>query len=172
MSTRPARRIIPTSKLTADNAGDLELSSHRRAVASASAALTVRSPSPFLPESSSPPPTDTDDNLSQARSSSKRPSQAIRSSLSLDSVIVVSPTTSDDGGDHALSSEPKTKKAKKSAISGDDSQVSIIDIDDIDNPNTELLNKSSPTADIKEFFSLAPRQPGQPKRRMKCNICE
>ena len=90
----------------------------------------------------------------------------------MDSIIIVSPTTSDD-----LSHAHKAKKKKTSAASGDQelsrglSSVSIIDIDDIDNPLDKRLNKSNPTADIKEFFLLAPHMPGQPKRRMKCNLC-
>ena len=169
MPTRPPRRIIPTAKLTADNAGDLELSTHRRAVATASAALAGPSPSSLsepspsplraLPESSPPPQTDTDDTSSvatdsfQTGRSSKRPSQAIASLPSVDSIIIVSPTTSDD-----LSRAHKAKKKKTSATSGDQelscglSSVSIIDIDDIDNPLDEWLNKSNPTADIEEFF--------------------
>ena len=160
-------------KLTANNAGDLELSTHRRAVTTASAALagplpsssSEPSPSPLraLPESSPPPQTNTDDALSVATDSfqmgrsSKQPSQAIASSPSVDSIIIVSPTTSDD-----LSCAHKVKKKKTSAASGDQelsrglSSVSIIDIDDIDNPLDKRLNKSNPTADNKEFFFAGP----------------
>ena len=63
MPTRPARKIFPSAKLAADNAGELELSTHRRAVASAAAASTAPPPlslSP-LPESLPPPQTDTED---------------------------------------------------------------------------------------------------------------
>ncbi|KAH9019409.1 hypothetical protein EDB84DRAFT_1566079 [Lactarius hengduanensis] len=184
MSPRPSRKIIPTAKLTADNAGELELSSHRKAVASASAASKVPPPislstSSPLPDSSPPPQTDTDDalslatDLSEVRSSSKRPSQAIRSSLSLDSITVLSHTTSDAGDDNT----PKSKKTKTSPASGVQEpshilpDVSIIEIDDIDNPQDERLNKSDPSADIKFFFTTVPRLPGQAKRRMKCNLC-
>jgi hypothetical protein len=174
MSTRPVRRIIPTSKLTADNAGDVELTSHRRAIASASAALTAACPpsSPSSPESS-PPPTDIEEasSRSQTRSSPKRPAQVVGRTLSRGSVIVVSPTTSDNESEPT----PKSKKQKTTPASREASSVlpgsSIIDIDDIDDPHDERLNKSDPTADLKHFFSLAPRTPGQPKRRMKCNLC-
>ena len=175
MPPQPAWQIIPTSKLTADNAGDLELTSHRRVVASAAAALTAPSSSPSsvspLPDSSPPPQTDTEDASSQGQVPLKRP-QAIGSS-SLNSVIVISPTTSDN----APNSDPRSKKAKTSVASSDQDlshlllDVSIISIDNIDNPHNEWLNKSHPTADIKQFFSLAPRLPGQPKRRMRCNLC-
>lgn len=177
--TRPPRRIIPTFKLTADNAGELELASHRRvvAVASASASAALTAPEPIsspLPGSSPYPQTDTEDasspaaDTSQARSSSKRPYRTAQGSLSLDSVIVLSPTSSDvpDGA-------PKTKKPKASLASGDQdtSQISIIDIDDTEDPQDERLNKSDPTADIKYFFTAVPRVPGQAKRRMRCILC-
>ena len=179
MPARPARKIFPTAKLTAENAGDLELTAHRRAVASASAALTAPPPksSSPLPESSPPPPTDTDDattdslQVQSLQTSTKRRSEAMSSSLSLDSIIVISPTTSDGGP----ISTPPTKKAKISASSGQESSLvadsSIIDIDDIDDPCEERLNKSFPTADIKHFFLLVPHVPGQTKRQMKCNLC-
>jgi hypothetical protein len=71
---------------------------------------------------------------------------------------------------------PKTKKAKKSqaqpAGTALQSKVSIIDIDDIDDTKPERLNKSKPTADIKEFFVAMPRLPGQDKVRMLCTLCE
>ena len=167
MPPRPTRRIIPTSKLTADNAGDLELTFHRRVVASATAALTAPSSNPSsvspLPDSSPPPQTDTDDvelvatDSCHTRSSSKRPSQSIADTPSVESIVIISPTTSDDPS-HA----PKPKKTKTSMASGDNdlshtlSGTSIIEIDDIDHPLDERLNKTNPTADIKEFFFTCP----------------
>ena len=191
MPPRPARKIIPTAKLAADNAGELELTTHRRAVASASAAalavplpnssspLPVSSPplpasSPPLPASSPPPHTDTDDasDLVPVRGSLKRPSQVLQNSLSLDSVIVLSPTTSDNAPE-AVPTAKKTKTSPPSeqAPSHVLADSSIIEIDDIDDPRDERLNKNDPTADIKYFFSLVPRIPGQNKRRMKCKVC-
>ena len=191
MPPRPARKIIPTAKLAADNAGELELTTHRRAVASASAAalavplpnssspLPASSPplpasSPPLPASSPPPHTDTDDasDLVPVRGSLKRPSQVLQNSLSLDSVIVLSPTTSDNAPE-AVPTAKKTKTSPPSeqAPSHVLADSSIIEIDDIDDPRDERLNKNDPTADIKYFFSLVPRIPGQNKRRMKCNVC-
>ncbi|KAH8986091.1 hypothetical protein EDB92DRAFT_1818405 [Lactarius akahatsu] len=184
MSPRPVRKIIPTAKLTADNAGDLELMSHRIAVASASAALTApqlsRTPatSSPLPESSPPPPTDTEDasspapHLAQARTSSKRPSCA--TTKSHDSVITVSSTTSDDASEVALV-PPKFKKPK-TLPSDQEAEVhttdfSIINIDDIEDPENKRLNKSHPSADIKYFFTALPRIPGQAKQHKKCNLC-
>ena len=181
MPTRPAHRIIPTSKLMADNAGDLELTFHRRAVASATAALTaISAPSSrLLPVSALPnsslPQTDTENASTPSWASLKRHPQATESSSSLNSVIIVSPTTPNN----APESGPKPKKMKTSAALASSDQelsstllnVSIIDIDDIDDLHGERLNKSYPTADIKEFFSLAPQLPGQPKNCMKCNLC-
>ena len=146
MPTWPAHKIIPTSKLTADNAGNLDLNSHRRAVASATAALTAPSSSLPLPDSSPPPQTDMDDASSQTQTSLKRATQLTESSSSLNSVIIVLPTMSDN----APNSEPKSKKMKISVASSDQesfcvlSDVSIIEIDDIDTPHDEWLNKSHP----------------------------
>ncbi|KAH8979532.1 hypothetical protein EDB86DRAFT_2835865 [Lactarius hatsudake] len=183
MSPRPVRKIIPSAKLTADNAGNLELTSHRMAIASASVASTApqlsRTPatSSPLPESSPPPPTDTEDasspapHLAQARTSSKRPSYATIKSH--DSVITVSSTTSDDTSEIALM-PPKLKRPKTSPIDREPevhTDFSIIDIDDIEDPEDERLNKLHPSADIKYFFTVLPRLPGQAKQRKKCNLC-
>ena len=192
MSTpRPTRRIVPTAKLTADNAGELELTSHRRAVVSASMQSSVVStasdlvcrPAPTsspLPESSPPPLTDTEDTSSvadpQARGSSKRSSyRTVKSTLSNNSIITISTSASasDDVDLVALEtfdSMHKLKKAKISPPSGVD-DVSIINIDDIQDPEDEPLNRSDPTADLKFFFTPTPRLPGQAKGRMRCYLC-
>jgi hypothetical protein len=47
----------------------------------------------------------------------------------------------------------------------------INELDDIDDPNDEPLNRTDATANIKRFFMPAPRVPGQPKKRMKCDLC-
>ena len=185
MSTRPAQKIFPTAKLTADNAGELELTTHRRAIVSASAALAASAaPQPPLsslsplPESLPPPPTDTDDaaNLVPDRGSLKQPAQHLRSSLSLDSVIVLSPTTSDNAPDPVLTAKktklsPATEQVPLQAPLQVLTDSSIIDIDNIDDPRLEWLNKSDLTVDIKYFFSAVPRIPGQDKRHIKCNVC-
>jgi hypothetical protein len=166
---RPSRKIVPPARY---KEGEPELATHHRVTPSTSVALTAaESTSSPLPNSSSPPPTDTEDTSSaadpsQAWSSLKRPAHSIRSSATLDSVVVISPTTSDDIPDPA----PQTKKPKMSLTSSV-SQTSIIDIDDIDDPREEQLNKSNATADIQEFFTVVPRLPGQTKGRMKCDPC-
>ena len=175
--SRPTRKIVPPSRFN-DNACVPEVSLHRRDTASMStlsAAPKVTS-SP-LPESSPPPQMDMEDTWSiptdppQARSSLKRPSQT-QSLLSVDSVIIVSPTTS-DGPDGTPDTAPQAKKSKTSLtpVSREETLTSIIDIDDIEDPRDERLNKSDPTADIKAFFTAVPHVSGQPKGRMKCNLC-
>ena len=177
--TRPARRIVPPSRYINDD--ELEPTPHHRVVTTATSLSTASTSTPAgpaestsspSPVSSPPPQTDTEDSLtarpSQTRSSSKRPSHAIQASASLDSVIVISPTTSDDA-----STVPKTKKPKTSLTSGDrkDSQLTIIDIDDIEDPQDERLNKTKPTADINYFFTAVARLPGDTKGRMSCDDC-
>lgn len=53
MSSCPIHKIFPTAKLTAENAGDIELTSHRRAIAAAIAAPQLQSPA-SLPSSGHP----------------------------------------------------------------------------------------------------------------------
>ena len=142
MSTRPAQRVFPTTKLTANNTGELELATHHRAVASASVASTRPLPhsSSPLPESSPPPQTDTKDaaNTSQLRGLLKQSSQAlstVSSLLSLDSIIILSPTTSDNPHEAG----PTSKKTKTLLASGQElshvlADNSIIEIDDINDP--------------------------------------
>ena len=80
-----------------------------------------------------------DDASSQTQTSLKRATQLTESSSSLNSVIIVLPTMSDN----APNSEPKSKKMKISVASSDQesfcvlSDVSIIEIDDIDTPRDE-----------------------------------
>jgi hypothetical protein len=195
MSFRPARKIFPTAKLTADNAGELELTSHRRAIASVTATSAAASsislppkdssesssllPCPSLPPSS-PPPTDTDDATDslQVQRLKKRPSQAISSSLSTDSIIILSLMPSD----HAPNSSPevtdtaRTAKRAKVLPSQKPSPVladsSIIDINDIDDPRDEQLNKSDATADIRFFFAPVTPEAGQKTvTHMRCKTC-
>jgi hypothetical protein len=136
-------------------------------------------PCPSLPPSS-PPPTDTDDTTDslQVRHLKKRPSQAISSSLSTESVIILSPTPSD----HAPELGPKvtdtarTAKRVKVLPSQQPSPVlvdsSIIDIDDINDPRDEQLNKSNATADIRFFFTpVAPEAGQKTVTCMQCKTC-
>jgi hypothetical protein len=157
---RPLRKIIPSSKLTADNVGELELTSHRRAIAStALIAPASELASTPLPESSPPPPTDTEDassitaDSSQAQRALKRPSQSSlsldRSTFSFDSVIVISPTTTDDAPDTA----PKAKKAKPTLAPGDSLAQSLISTTlKIRGANYSTKQQQPPTL---TFFSMS-----------------
>jgi hypothetical protein len=132
----------------------------------------VASSSP-LPESSQHPSTDTEDDPTPLpdRSSSKRPSlSAVQSSHSSSSIISVTSTTTASSDAPDLDDTPKQKKPKTLGVQDVHSKTLIIDIDDIEDPQTEPLNKTDPTADIKYFFSPVPRISGQPKC-MKCDLC-
>ena len=61
--------------------------------------------------------------------------------------------------------------ANEGGITGLHADVSIILIDDVDDPQDEHLNKTDPTADIREFFIAVPPGPGETKTCMKCNLC-
>jgi hypothetical protein len=83
----------------------------------------------------------------------------------------------DDDGDttDTLEEAPKTKKLKKMPglqATALQAECSIISIDDVDDIKLDRLNKSDPTADIKEFFIPAPRIPGQDKGCMICRLCQ
>ena len=75
---------------------------------------------------------------------------------------------------------PKSKKPKATAATAAtpgqtatlQNETSIIEIDDLDDPLTEQLNKSSPTVDIKTFFTPLPLVLGQNKTRMQCKLCK
>ena len=73
--------------------------------------------------------------------------------------------------DDALKSK-KPKATPGQAAAQLQHEMSIIEIDDLDDPLTERLNKTSPTADIKTFFTLVPQVPGQNKVHMQCKLCK
>ena len=145
-----------------DNTGDLELILHCRAHAAASAntALSPVSPSPapstdFNVESSPDP--------APNHTSTKQP-HTLHNSLTL----------SDGNVSDVPNAAPSAKKAKPTTKSatGPPSNISIISIDDIDNPQDKLLNKTDPTTDIRNFFSKAPCALGQDKDHMQCKLCQ
>ena len=185
MSSCPSHTIYPSAKLTAENAGLLELSAHCRAVASATAlaALThggttvatstpasstppnISSPSPLLPDLQSRvdkthAPTHQSSGLAP-QTSGKRlahntsPARAPTPAMSIDDI--------DDG----MLIAKKAKKAVKPSDTLDSlgmhSDVQVMGIDNIADPHQESLNKSDPTADIKFFFTSVPSPPGQTK---------
>jgi len=165
----------------------MELSWHRKAVTMAAMQQmpsgpihsgSVPSSSP-LPESS-PPPTDIEDALPSAmglsctRVSLKRSNGSVlEKSNSLSSVVSISTTVSEssDAPPPAVFAS-KSKKLKHSQAASDvQHEPTIIDIDDIEDPQEERLNKSYPTADIKYFFTPIPCLSGQAKCCMRCNLC-
>ena len=179
MSTRPIRRIFPNAKLTADNAGDIELSSHRRAIAATVAAPQHQS-TPSLPHSGPPDPVKptpatavgtTPPKLVPAHTSAttKRPrAHPLMQATSFSSIQTIP-------DDHVDSD--KAPKAKKSKVTSHQvgptlqSDVSIIEINDSNDQQVKPLNKISPTADVKAFFTEVSHVPGQNKGCMKCNLC-
>ena len=195
MSSRPSRTIYPSAKLTAENAGQLELSTHRRAVASATAlaaptaptcgeaTVTTSAPAASMPSTTSSPSPhllDLQPRADKRIISAYRPSNLApqnpgkRLAHKTSPARASTPTTSvDDINDGMLT----TKKAKTVRPSdtvdslGMHSDVQVMDIDDVADPRTESLNKSDATADIKFFFTLVPSPPGQAKLRMRCNLC-
>jgi hypothetical protein len=92
------------------------------------------------------------------------------STISVDSVIDISPTTSDDAGDSA----PKAKKVKVSVSS--DQQVNSTVLSDgatiIEIDNIEVDVKVDKTVDIKKIFKPALPQAGQAKKHMQCHVCK
>ncbi|KAH9006048.1 hypothetical protein EDB84DRAFT_1447613, partial [Lactarius hengduanensis] len=157
-----------TAKLSAENAGSLELTSHRRAVASASLAAA---PTPLLPVSESTP---TGLESSDEPSSSPDPVSARMTKQPRAIPPAVSDNQGDDGNTTDVPDDaPAAKKVKTTSgqAIGLQADISIISIDDVDNLENERLNKSDPTADLKEFFSAMPPLPGQEKGRMLCKSC-
>jgi hypothetical protein len=193
MSFRPSRIIRPSAKLHADNVGQLEVTSHRRAVASAQVAqcgsnsTLLSSPSilssPSLPPTELPDDPTSDDAPAQAPTpdlataiSHKQPLASRHSTLS---VLSLSTSVSNPSLDDSDSADGTTnsKRQKTNAHGSTDAlsipiDVQIIDIDDVEDPRDERLNKVTPTADLKEFFTTLARVLHQPKVRAKCNLCE
>jgi hypothetical protein len=159
MSSRPIRKIIPSAKLTAENVGDVELTSHRRAIAASTLDASERESTP-----GSEPAMDTvSSDLVPAHTSIplKRPrARPLSQATSIQTIA-----------DEDMDSVP-SKKAKTSAVSAPQAEASVILIDDGDDPKNDRLNKVSATADIKFFFTEVPCEPGQHKARMKCKLCE
>ena len=82
-------------------------------------------------------------------------------------------SANDDDASDVPDEAPNAKKAKPAqvAATGLQSDVSIIEIDDVEGIQDERLNKSDATADIKEFFTPVPCLPGDDKERVRCDLC-
>ena len=183
MSSCPSHTIYPSAKLTAENAGQLELSTHHHAVASASAlaapthgetTIATSGPPGSTPSiTSSPLPLpDLQPRVDKTLAPRYQPSNSAPQSSgkclanNTSSARASTPATSVDDIDDGM---PTTKKAKTVWPSdtldslGMHSDVQVMDIDDVSDPCKESLNESDPTADIKLFFMLVPSPPGQAK---------
>ena len=172
--SRPIRKIFPTAKLTTENAGDVELTSHRRAITAAAAPPQPQSP-PSLPCSGPPNPVEptpavvtvSPTSVPAHVSTTTKRSRSLLQAASFGSIQTVpdDPTDSDNA--------PKVKKSKATlqqvglALETD---VLIIKIDG-DDQQVKRLSKINPTADIKAFFTEIPHVLGQNKVHMKCKPC-
>lgn len=177
MLTHPVRKSIPTAKLTTDNAGDVELTAHRRAIAAAAA------PQPqSMPPTSSllePMPEPTSATATDSALASDQVDAPTSTSTKQPRPRPLLPTTSletladDTDLDEPPKPKKKTKKTKATpcqAGSGLQTEVSIIEIDDGDSPH-EPLNKVKRSVDIEAFFIEIPSEPGQDKTFVKCDLC-
>ena len=172
--SRPICKIFPTARLTAENAGDVELTSHRRAITAAAAAPQPQSP-PSSPCSGPPNPVEptpavvtvSPTSVPAHASTTTKHSCPLLQAASFSSIQTVldDPTDSDD--------TPKVKKSKatsqqvRSALETDVSIIKIVGNDQ----QVKWLNKINPTADIKAFFTEIPCMLGQNKVHMKCKPC-
>ena len=182
MSTRPAHKSIPTAKLTADNAGDVELTAHHRAIAAAAASAPQPQSAPptssLLSDSLEPTPEPTSATATDSALASNQVNAPTSTSTKRPRPCPLLPTTSLKtlANDTDLDKTPKPKKTKKTkatprqAGSGLQTEVSIIEIDDGDSPH-ELLNKVKRSADIEALFIEIPSEPGQDKTFVKCDLC-
>jgi hypothetical protein len=67
----------------------------------------------------------------------------------------------------------KSKKvSNRPAATALQNEPSIIEIDDVDDLKTKHLNKTQPTADLKQFFIALDCAPGEDKVHMRCTLCE
>lgn len=160
MSTRPARQICLPSKYTENGDDSVVLTSHRKATT-----FNLVRVSPISEPSPSIGPTDADVSSSpspQTQTLAKRP----HTSLGSHSDDVASTTDAAD----ATPSTKRLKSIPTQAVALQNN-ILIISIDDVDNLQNERLNKTDPTADIKEFFIPLPLIPGQDKARVLCKPC-
>ena len=173
MSSHPIRKIWPSAKLTSDNAGEILLTSHHRAIVSAAGLAALSAPSSLVSECpGSTMPTDFD------MASSPDPSHctSIKRAYALANIPVVN--NSADTTDVEVDTDShKFKKSKATSTPGQSAarpqyNLSIINIDDTNDPQSKQLNKTDTMVDIKEFFTPMPRVPGQDKVCMLCKLCE
>ena len=153
MSTRPIRTIQPPAKYLDDVSDFIQSLTVSAAVPSPTSTESTMS---TLTLTLTPTGIDVGEDFSPPSTLAKRP-RAWPLVLTIDNDA---DTTNQDDA-------PKPKKLKKAAnqpaVSGLQNELSIIDIDDIDDTKNEWVNKRDVTADIKEFFIMIPPMPGQDK---------
>ena len=167
MSFCPAQMTFPPAQFADTADSDLELPSCHRANTSTSLPSTtpLLTPTPvttssLLPSSSPPLLTDTEDGFDSVCHPSKHTSDnMVKSTLSNESVVT-STSTSGNTNTDAPNTTWNPKKARTSVSSGhqlvgEDSEISVINIEDINDLDNEWLNKLEPTADIKHFLKLS-----------------
>ena len=171
MSSQPIHKIQPTAKLTSENAGELILALHCRAIVSDSVAAAPPPLSPVSEHLGSSPPTD-------FVSSSPDPSPC--TSAKRAHGLVLGKSSQIDNDTRTTASQEDSRKSKKPKMTPAPGQLamrlqhntSIIEINDTNDPQTEQLKKTDASADIKEFFTPMPRVPGQEKAHMLCKLCK
>ncbi|KAI9446878.1 hypothetical protein BJY52DRAFT_1228605 [Lactarius psammicola] len=170
--------IQPTAKLTAENVGDLELTTHRRVIASG-----LASPQPQDTPVSLTPSSTISDLVGEPLESTSASATSNNHDSSINHVDAQTPSnkrprphplsrkttiTNDDPDLTDVPDDAPKAKKTKAIVHAD---ISIISIDDGGDLESEPLNKTHPTADIKAFFTSVPLLPGQKKEYMKCNSC-
>jgi hypothetical protein len=171
MAAQPTHTIRLSAKYK--DASDLVLSpAHHRTLASMSAATQAAASAKLLLGSTMPMPMLMDLEVGL----SPNPQAPTSTSTKLPHTQLI--LTIDDDADTTDIQEltPKLKKSKKTATQAAapalQTKALIIKINDNDNLKNKWLNKSNPTADIKEFFVPIPCVLGQDKAHMLCKQFE
>jgi hypothetical protein len=106
-SSRPTRVVIPSSKLGPENVGDMELSVHRKAIATAKSAPASTLPQPVV-SSQSEPATHSDGDSSSAHCTPLPKSSHKRTAI----VLSDDDTSDKDSPTQRRRAKKKTQKAK------------------------------------------------------------
>jgi len=195
-SSRPVRTVIPSSKLGPDNAGEMELTTHQKAIATAKS-HPAPEPSPVV-SSQSEGVTHSDASPTRSPTPIPQPTRKRKIVLSDDEDPSNTKAVSDSDRDslEPVTVKPKTKKQKANQSMYDNNHILSSpdippgsvdsDVDDIgmhrdvnvqsivdsdDNDIAKTLNMSNKTADIDHFFRPAPKIPGEKKGHLQCLSC-
>jgi len=159
--------------LTAENASDLELSSHHRVVTSAVNTTTVAPVVTCEPTMTTPSSLSATSTPPLPRTEESQPEDFMLGRSSTKRGTASTPSFSSIGNFSNAPPHPEKVKATEASslnASGMHSDVKIMEIDDIEDPCDEPLNKTNHMADIKHFFTPIPCLPGA-KPHVKCNLC-